>query len=419
MNRHLESEKSSRLTFIIILIIYTIISMTKNTYSTAIATIVQDGLFTKADAGVINAGFYLLYSIAQMFGGILVEKVSPFKMLTVGFGGALVTNIIMALSTSFTVMLIAWSINGLLQFGVWPVILKLTTSIIRPEHRQKASAYLYFAYPFGSVVSYILAGSLLRSFSWPSLFWSSAATLFLSLVAILWLSGYVNRNLEPESSAAPEGADETKTTQEESVPNFSFFKILFTSGLIFLTAPAIIRCMLDIGLKNWVPTMIMETYGVAPSFANLLTTVLVIVNLGGLFVVNWLYKRLKNVASTFGCLFLMSVPLLLLIVYSGKVPLILILLSLALSTTFSMSASQAINVIMPSAFAKYQKTGFICSFINSFGGIGVMIANYAYGLLADNFGWTVTAVIWLVLCIVATVLCFIAAPFWKRFTAKN
>ncbi|MBQ2696775.1 MAG: MFS transporter [Clostridia bacterium] len=422
MKGHLENEKSSWITFIVIFASYTIVSMTKNTYSTAIATIVQEGLFTKANAGVINAGFYLLYSVAQLFGGVLIEKVPPFKMLIVGLAGALVTNVVMAVSNSYMVMLIAWTLNGLLQFGVWPVILKLTTTIVMPEHRQKSMSYLFFAYPLGGALSYLLAGVLLRFFSWPSLFWSSVITLGIMLLSVLWLMAYLNKKMVPGPEILPIelGDNKPEKAQAASPKSMSFFPMLFASGLIFLTVPALIRCMLDIGLKNWVPTMIMESYGVSPSFANLLTTVLIIVNLAGLFFVNWLYpKRCKSLTNAMGILFAACLPLLLLIVFTGKVHLFLVVIALALTTTFMTSFSQLINVIMPAAFSTQGKTGMIASFINSFGGLGVMLANYAYGLLADHFGWTITAVIWLILGIIAVIFSFMATPLWKRFTAEN
>lgn len=422
MKGHLESKKASWIAFIIIFFAYVIVVMTKNTYAAATATIVQEGLFTKADAGLINAGFYLTYSCAQLGGGILVDKFSPFVVLLLGLLGAIVTNIIMALSASFYVMLFAWSINGLLQFGVWPAILKLVTTIFTPEYRQKAMSYLFFAYPLGSTLSYLIAAVLLQFYSWPSLFWSSVITLAVTFVPVAWLIGYLKKKTVPAPEILPADDEPQKSAKEpegEAKP-MSFFPMLLSSGLIFLTVPALIRCMLDFGLKNWVPTMIMECYTVSPSFANLLTTVLVIVNLGGIFLVNWLYpKRCKNVASAVGVFFLASVPLLALIVFTGKVYLLFVLVSLALTTTFMMSASQVINVIMPAAFAKHKKTGLICSFINAFGGLGVMIANYSYGYLADNFGWTITAVIWLILGIIAALFCFIATPFWKRFMEKN
>lgn len=424
MKGHLESEKSSWITFIIIFAAYTIVSMTKNTYSTAIATIVSPEvhLFDKSDAGLINAGFYLLYSVAQLFGGVLVEKIPPFKMLLIGLFGALVTNIAMAMTDSFVVMLVAWTLNGLLQFGVWPVILKLTTTVVMPEHRQKAMSYLFFAYPLGSALSYLFAGVLLRFFSWPSLFWSSVITLGIMIASVLLLMAHLKKKMVPGPEILPvelgdNKAEKAQTVSPEPMP---FFRMLFASGLIFLTVPALIRCMLDIGLKNWVPTMIMECYDVPPSFANLLTTVLIVVNLSGLFIVNWIYpKRCKNIATIMGIFFTVCLPLLLLIVFTGKVHLFFILISLALTTTFTMSSSQVINVIMPAAFSAQGKTGLIASFINSFGGLGVMIANYAYGLLAEHFGWTITAVIWLALGAIAVIFCFLATPFWKRFTQNN
>jgi len=329
----------------------------------------------------------------------------------------------MALSSVYSVMLVAWSINGLLQFGVWPAVLKVLTTVVMPEHRSKSMSYLFFAYPLGCAFSYLVAAALLRLFDWPSLFWSSVVSLTITSALVVWLMAHLNKKMVPGPEILPADTKNLKPaaeTQPNNTKPMPFMKMVLSSGLIFLTVPALIRCMLDIGLKNWVPTMIMESYSVTPSFANLLTTILVVVNLGGLFFVNWLYpKRCKNIATAMGIFFLASIPLLVLIVFTGKIHLFLILLSLALTTTFMMSASQIINVIMPAAFAKQKKTGLVAGFINAFGGLGVMLANYAYGLLADHFGWTITAVIWLVLGIISVVFSFMATPLWKRFTAEN
>lgn len=417
MQGHLEDEKTSWLAFFTCFFVYVFVCMTKNTYASAMSAIVDEGLFNKADVGVINASFYLIYGCTQMFGGGLVDKFSPFKILMFGVILSGMCNIVMAVSTSFVVMLVAWSINGLAQFGIWPAILKLVATLVMPEHRQKSMTYLAFAYPAGTIISYLTAAGVLKVSKWSGLFWVSSAVLVITVVFLHISAQHIQAKLVYDKEETVERKNKENLSQEKQV---SLGRLLLVSGLIFMTIPALIRCMLDIGLKNWVPTMIMESYNITPSFANFITTFLLIVNLFGVFLVNWLYPRYcKNAVTAIFIFFVVSIPLLILILLTGKINLVFIILSLALVTTFMIACSQLMNVIIPAMFEKQGRTGVIAGFLNSFGAFGCMAANYAYGYLAENFGWTVTSVVWLVLCVISVVFCLVNAPIWKKFTKEG
>ena len=144
MKGHLVNEKISWLAFIAAAITYMVISMTRNTYSSAIAAIVQEGLFPKSNAGIINASFYLFYGCTQFLGGFLCDRFSPFKILVIGLAGSVFCNTGMALSQSFIPMLIFWSLSGLMQFGIWPAVVKIIASVVMPEHRHKSMFYISF-----------------------------------------------------------------------------------------------------------------------------------------------------------------------------------------------------------------------------------------------------------------------------------
>ena len=63
-----EAEKTSMILFVTAWLVYAIVSMTRNTYAAAIASIIGENIFDKTQAGTINASFYLFYGSMQLFG---------------------------------------------------------------------------------------------------------------------------------------------------------------------------------------------------------------------------------------------------------------------------------------------------------------------------------------------------------------
>ena len=414
MHGHVKTEKTSWFIFFACYFAYVLVSMTKNTYSSAMSAIVQEGIFDKAAVGLINAAFYFVYGTTQMIGGYLVDKISPFKLFALGTLASAVCNAVMAISDSYVVMLTAWALNGFAQFAIWPALLKIAASIILPEHRKKALTYIAFAYPLGSVMSYLIAAGVLKFSSWSGLFWISAAAMVIATPFVMRSEYRAKCEIDPDENS---GKEEVVIKKKSSK---STWKLILKSGIIFMTIPAIIRCMLDVGIKSWGPTMIMESYGVSPSFATFITTILIVANLVAVFIVNWLYPKIcKNATIATGLLFVAAIPLLLLVVFTGKIHLAFVVLSLACVTTLMTASMQFMNVVIPAVFENEGKSGVITGFLNSFAAFGCMISNYIYGYMAERFGWTFTTIIWVLICVVAIVFCFVNAPFWKRYTANN
>lgn len=412
---HVKNEKTSWFVFVVTFFGYVLISMTKNTYSSAMSAIVQDGMLDKSAVGLINAAFYFVYGCTQMIGGYLVDKISPFKLFAFGVLLSAACNASMAIWPMYEVMFAAWSVNGFAQFAIWPAVVKISSSVIMPEHTKKAMTYLAFGYPLGSMLSYLVAAGVLKISSWVTLFWVAAGVLVLIAPFLVYSEIKAKREMEPCDA----GVEKRKKSENAEKQGVSVLSVVLRSGIIFMTIPALIRCMLDVGLKSWAPTMIMESYGVTPSFATFLTTILIVTNLVAVFIVNWLYpNKCKNAATSAGLLFVVSVPFLVLIILTGKVHLALIVLSLAIVTTLMTAGSQFMNVIIPAVFAAEGKTGFVAGFINTFGAFGCMVSNYAYGYLAENFGWKVTSIVWVILCAIAVAFCLLNAPFWKRYIEK-
>ncbi len=407
-------EKTSIVIFLMCFISYAILGMTRNTYSAAIATLTSEGILSKSNAGSINFGFYLVYGIAQLFGGFLADRFSPFKLLFAGILGATLANAVMASTESYPIMFAAWAFNGLAQFGVYPSIIKIISSYLLEEHRAKGRTYIGYAYTIGAISSYALANAIQSIWNWKALFVSSV--LFLLLATVFYICGLNRYKRVPVPT---EFTPATGESEKANPPSVSLWKLLLPSGLVFMTVAGFARCMLDMGVKSWTPTMMIENYPVPISLANSLSIILLVVNLLGIVLATYLYpKKIKNPAAVMGILFLICIPLLLLMLPLGKTPLFIVTAVLIIVTTLMTAVSQVTNFAIPVAFAKYGRAGTVAGFLNLFSSAGIMLASYLYGYIADHYNWIVNIWVWISIGTIACIACFIATPMWNKFIRK-
>ena len=87
VHMHLQNKKISKNFFWMLWVLYAVVYMTKNCYSAAMASIVDEGILTKSQTGLINAVFYGVYAPFQILGGVFADKYNPEKMIKIGLVG--------------------------------------------------------------------------------------------------------------------------------------------------------------------------------------------------------------------------------------------------------------------------------------------------------------------------------------------
>ncbi len=419
----IEHKRTSRVSigiFIASFLIYSVISMTKSAYSASIASLLEEGVFTKTWAGTINAGFYLFYGLGQIAGIKIIDKASPMKLIYITLLGTFFSMIGMTMVNSFLPMLLIWSFCGFIQFPIWPAILRVITEYILPEHKSKAMTAISFSFCVGTLMNYLLAAVILKVATWRALFIASAVVVIGCIIMLM----IVNRRAKNElniikginNSRIKNKKEDEKENKNSDKQKTGFITIIISSGVMLMLLPAFIRTALDSGLKAWVPTLIIENYGVSESFASALTTILVFVNITGVFIATWICTKIThNEAKAFGLCFLIAVPFIILLLFMENISLAIAVGCLTVMTTMMYAGHQISNVMMPARFAKINRAGSIASLINAVASFGAVIANMGFGFLAEHYGWTVTITSWIVIAVVAFILCMAAAPLWKKF----
>ena len=415
MTKYLEDKRVSLILVIVCFMTYVIIALTRNAYGAAIVGIISEGYFTKSQAGVISTSFNITYCLSQIVGSYFVDKVSPFKLILLGTIVTIFANIAMSITPTYWVIFVARGVCGVAQFGTWPALLRILSEYVNEHHRHTWRYILPLGVTAGSVVSYIGAALITN---WRGLFTLSYILMAIATVVFMITARYANKKavvkeIEPKTPQKPE----EKKPEPEKI---SVFKLLSTSGTLFFMIPAFARSLINNGITNWMPTMLMECYGVSPSISSAMTTISTIANFIAVFWVVLLYPRVFKLQSTaMGMLFLLTFPFMFGFGFIGTIPMIIAVIFIAVSNTISNSINQFNTVELPGAFVKYNKAGMVAGLINSVATASGIISGWLWGFMAENYSWNMIIMLWAALTLLSAICCFAATPLWKRFVIKE
>ena len=245
MNTRSREEKLSIFLLAVCLVMYVLVCMTKSNYTASIAFIVKEGIFTKAKSGLISACFYLIYSVGQIIGGFITDRISPYKVISIGIAGSLLINLALCFTTRFEFVLVLWSICGVIQFGIWPGLVKIVAAVLDPKHRRIAGVLVGMCIGTGGILSYLFATPVLEWMGWTGLFGMNTAIL-LGVLA-LWI--FAEKRTEKVLMPRP-----IEKKHRHIQPTEHFMPVFLRSGLPAIMLTNIIVNMLSIGVKSWVPT---------------------------------------------------------------------------------------------------------------------------------------------------------------------
>jgi len=410
VHKSLRNKKTSIILFLLVFISYALIYMTKNCYSAAMASIVDAGIMTKSETGLVAAVFYLVYAPFQIVGGIAADKFSPSKLIVLGTIGAALANLGVYLTDNYIVMIVIWGLNAAAQFGIWPAIFRIVTTQLAPSHRSHSVFYITLASTVGLVISYVCAAFIDY---WKYNFLFSAIVLFIVTVVFFFVYRGIEKSMVPDEPVEKvDGASENK-------PRINKLKIIVTSGIPLLLIVQMILSLLNLGAKALVPVMLMESYeAVSPATANFLNIILILAGpVGSLLSMLPIFKKINATA----CLAIFAaaiIPTLVVVMNVGDIPLVFVVMALTLMMVFAGAASIFINYISKE-FAKYDCVATVSGMVNCMASLGIVLANYVFAKLADIYGWGFTTSCWVVIACVALLLTLIAVPIWRRFTKKG
>ncbi len=402
--------------FAILWVTYSICYVSRNGWTSALTAISAEGSASKSLLGLVSTGFFISYGAMQIILCLFVDRVDPRKLISFGLVGSAVANLGMALVSDAKWMIGIWFVNGFFQSLVWAPLLAILSSWVPKEQQSRFGVLLSATYPCGTLIAYGVPSFIIPLLGWRYIF-------VFSVILLLGATGFCLFGLKSlHNKIGLSQTDGVPAKKSNPVPTrkVPFFGIILSSGALIIALAMMSNGIIKEGVTMWIPTYISEKFSVTASVALLITLVLPIVNISGVYIARFVQRRLTH-DCTLTCAVLFgysTLALTILVTSSFRTPVIPVIL-LSSTTACMLGVNNAYLTFLPMSFAKFGRTASISGFLNSFAYAATAISAYAFGALTENYGWTVTQWAWVGVAGVGALFSALASIPWKKYKNNN
>jgi OPA family glycerol-3-phosphate transporter-like MFS transporter len=411
MKKKLQTPKSIKYFVMICWIAYFSTYLGRLNYAASMNEIVRVGFITKPVAGMIGTGFFFCYGFGQLISGFLGDRIPSKWMGFTGIAGSAIVNLLMTFATNGNFMLLLWCINGLAQSLTWAPIIKILSDRLSREQCKKACIFMSTTVAAGTLSAYLLAAAVIGLTNWRNVFLVSF--VIVGVISCLWLIaiGKIEKVAE-EDGVAEEIVESIPTDKTKRV---NLLQVFLSVGMVPIIFCIIIQGILKDGVMTWVPTYISEIFDLGSVASILATTLLPVINLGGVYAANHLNSRyLNNEVKTSGVCFVVAALSLMLLILFGRYHVLIAVFCLALTTTGMIGVNTMFISLLPLYFTNIGKVSTVTGILNSMAYIGSASSSYGIGVISHIYSWRVTIFVWFFLALVGVSICIFVKNTWAH-----
>lgn len=219
--------------------------------------------------GTILSAFFVGYLIMQVLGGLLANR---FGGRNVFLWAVIIWSVFtvatpFAAYSSFSLLVLTRLLVGLGEGAAYPAVYSLIGRWMRKDEATRSIAFMGAASTLGTIFALIVAGLMIKSYGWESVFYVFGSLGFVW--AIFWLRKVPSMPIISEDRISDHvGTSKSKTP----------WKILFTHpAVLCLYAITMASSMISFTLVTWMPSFYVDTFELTIAQASLLTLPPVIV----------------------------------------------------------------------------------------------------------------------------------------------
>jgi len=188
--------------------------------------------------------------------------------------------------------------------------------------------------------------------------------------------------------------------------------------IVLIMLGIILQGVLRDGVTNWMPSYLLETFGLPEEKAIVATVILAVFSVISFAAFDFMHRKLiRNEVFCAAVIFIMSVAsagvLYIVNVISASVAVSMILMALIVS--FMHGINLMLITVVPKRFIKSGKVSTYSGLLNSCTYIGASISTYGFAAVAESRGWNYTILLWVIVSLLGTFSCLAATPLWKKF----
>ena len=401
------SNKKSNFLIFLCWAAYTSAYVARLNYNASMVEILSQLGTTKEQAGMVGSFFFFAYGAGQLINGLLSKRYNTKYSVTVALAASCIVNLSMAFCQDISSMKYLWFFNGAFQSILWSSLIKTLSDNLADNKLSKAVMVMSTTVASGTFTAYGLAAlfSYLKM-SWSSIFYVSSAAV--GAVTVLWFAGMSALNKSKKTS---------QTLQKTAKSSLSFSPVLAISIAVILVS-AITNGFIKDGVTTWVPSILKEEFGVAPSLSIIITLILPVISIFGTTLVNLLHRKEKNENVLNGIFYSGTLILTVLIIVTVNLKSVPLTLALFAGIACLMSAvNNVITSVVPLYSREKIDSGLSAGLLNTFCYVGSTLSTTLLGKIADTKGWNQVFICILIFTAVSFALCALSAVFTKKKTA--
>nr|MBO4518021.1 MFS transporter [Clostridia bacterium] len=347
------------------------------TYTSNITLIMDRFAVNHTDASLPATLFFFAYGIGQIFVGIFCHKFNRRLLVMSALILSGLINLVIFLGAEFIAIKYLWLLNGLAQANIWPLLLLIIRENVSPIKIGVASILMATASTGGKFVAIgVCAIFAIDTSAFMYCFLTAAVLLFFCATVFFFSTLEIKK---PEKTSIDYGVP--KSSRQK--PDKKGVILLLLLGEFSLAAYAI-----EGGLQSWIPVILKENYNLSDALSIFMSIFLPLFTLSAAVITPLLYKKLKNyvlisLLSFVGGAVLITGVLLLL--NTHWIPIIILFTVEAIAMGI---VSNTTTVQVPLTFNGKFDAGFLAGYLNGACYIGMAVATYALGYVADASGWT-------------------------------
>lgn len=272
--------------------------------------IVDSGLLTESQLGIIGSALFFSYAIGKLVNGFLADHSNIKRYMATGLLISAIANLVMGFTSSFLFFAICWGVNGWVQSMGAPSCVVSLSRWYKNDVRGSYYGFWSTSHNIGEAITYILTAMVTTYFGWQ---WGFRAAALVGLLGALMISIFFHdtpesKGLRPVNPDFEEKEKSTWQIQKEVLKNKYVWFLALSSAFMYISRYAV---------NSWGPYYFETAKGYSLTQSNTLVALSAIFGIVGTafsgFISDRFFKGRRNIpALLFGLMNIVALSLFLL-----------------------------------------------------------------------------------------------------------
>lgn len=212
--------------------------------------IVDAGILSEAELGIIGSALFITYAVGKFANGFLADRSNIRRFLAAGLLVSALINLALGFTTSFTLFLILWAINGWTQsMGAAPCVVALSRWF---GDKERGTFYGLWSssHNIGEAITFIATAVIVSAWGWE---WGFRGAGLLGLLGFLLIVLFmrdtpqscglpsidVYKGDQPKESLQDEDVKSVAEYQKEVLRNPAIWMLALSSAFMYISRYAV------------------------------------------------------------------------------------------------------------------------------------------------------------------------------------